>query len=189
MLLELGAGHRGADAPAAPVLGDRASLGDALDVDDQRRLDDIGAHLHEEVGASGQDARLARALGEQRRRPLHGLRCLVSHQRLVLSRVSRSSTTRIMATVWPPVNASPNTRCREPSDPRSEPSWCSDPAAGAGTQCVPSSVRRDRWDEATNRGAPALSFRGSRSRPVGHGRDAQPASRGSDGPGIGSAAP
>ena len=37
VLLQLGARHRGADAPAALLLGDRAGLGDLLDVDDQLR--------------------------------------------------------------------------------------------------------------------------------------------------------
>ena len=48
-------------APAALFLGDRAGLGDLLDVDDQLGIDDVGAHLDQQVGAPGQHPRLARA--------------------------------------------------------------------------------------------------------------------------------
>ncbi len=49
---------RGADAKAAiGGLLDRGHLGDFLDVDDQARLHGAGAHLHQQIGAAGQDAR------------------------------------------------------------------------------------------------------------------------------------
>ena len=48
-------------APAALLLGDRPGLGDLLDVDDQLGVDDVGAHLDQQVGAPGQHPRLARA--------------------------------------------------------------------------------------------------------------------------------
>ena len=68
MLLELGAGHRRADPPAALFLSDRAGLRDLLDVDDQVRIDDVGAHLHEQIGAPREHTRLARGRGQQRHR-------------------------------------------------------------------------------------------------------------------------
>ena len=43
-------------------------------------LDDIAAHLHEEVGPARQDAGVAALRREQRRGALHGFGCLVSHR-------------------------------------------------------------------------------------------------------------
>jgi hypothetical protein len=80
VLLELGARHRGADAPAALLLGDGPSLGDFLDVDDQLGFDDVGAHLDQQVRPSGQHPRLARRARKQGDRPFQCVRCLVSHQ-------------------------------------------------------------------------------------------------------------
>ena len=82
MLLQLGPRHRSADAPAALVLGDDASLGDLLDVDDQLRADDVGAHLDQEICASRQNPRLAYRVREQRDRSVQGIWCLVSHDYL-----------------------------------------------------------------------------------------------------------
>ena len=65
MLGEHRAGDGGADAKAAVGgLFDRTHLGDFLDVDDQARLDAAGAHLHQKIGAAGQDARGASARGK-----------------------------------------------------------------------------------------------------------------------------
>ena len=63
--------------PFSSVIG--ACLGDLLDVDDQLRVDDVGAHLDQEVGASGQHAGLARRPREQGDRSFQRLWCLVSH--------------------------------------------------------------------------------------------------------------
>jgi hypothetical protein len=55
----------GADAPAAfGRLLDRGQLGDLLDVDDGAGLRHAGAHLHQQVGAAGQDAGRAGGGGE-----------------------------------------------------------------------------------------------------------------------------
>ncbi len=51
-------GNGGADAKTAiGGLLDRRHLGDLLDVDDQARPHAAGAHLHQEIGAAGHDAR------------------------------------------------------------------------------------------------------------------------------------
>ena len=80
VLLELGSGDGRADSPAAPFLDDRARLTDLLDVDDQFRFDDVGAHLHQQVGASREHARLALRSREQGDRSLQRLWGLVSHR-------------------------------------------------------------------------------------------------------------
>jgi hypothetical protein len=59
VLLELGPGHGRPDPPAASLLGDPPGLGDALDVDDQGRIDELAADLDQQVGPPGQDASLA----------------------------------------------------------------------------------------------------------------------------------
>jgi hypothetical protein len=87
MLLELGGRCGGTHAEAAALLGDPAHLRDALDVHQQRRLDQVGAQLHEEVGAPRQDARLARLGGQQRHRLVKRSGCLIAHA----SRSSSSS--------------------------------------------------------------------------------------------------
>src|SRR2546422_8654107 len=69
---------------------DRARFGNSLDVDDQIGIDDVGAHLDQEVGASGQDPRLARRSRKQGHRSLQCLWCLVAHEGLVLRRVGLS---------------------------------------------------------------------------------------------------
>jgi hypothetical protein len=86
MLLELGSGHGRTDTPAAVVFRHRSRLGDALDVDDQRRVDELAAHLHEQIRPAGEDARLAVRGRQERRRTLNRVRCLVSHQPWVLQR-------------------------------------------------------------------------------------------------------
>ena len=59
MLLELGPRDRRADAEAAGLFFDLTRLGDALDVHQQHRIDHVGPHLHEQVGAPGKHPRLA----------------------------------------------------------------------------------------------------------------------------------
>ena len=61
------------------------SLGDALDVDHQHRLDQVGAHLHQQIGAAGQHARLARLRGEQRDRLVERTRRLITHMAFLLT--------------------------------------------------------------------------------------------------------
>ena len=62
--LSLACSFSSAPVTAAPMRKPPASsliwrsLGDALDVDQQRRLDHVGPHLHQQVGAAGQHARL-----------------------------------------------------------------------------------------------------------------------------------
>ena len=79
MLVELGAGDRGADAKAAVLGGDLVHLGNALHVDHELGLDHPGAQLHEQVGAAGQDARVAARPRQQRDCRLKCLRSLVTH--------------------------------------------------------------------------------------------------------------
>ena len=45
----------------------------------QHRLDHVGPHLHEQIRAAGQHARLARFLGEQRDRLVERIRRLIAH--------------------------------------------------------------------------------------------------------------
>ena len=85
VLLELGAGDGGADAKAAALLLDLAQLGDALDVDHENGLDHVGAHLHQQIGAAGQHARLAAFLGEQRDRLVERIRRLIAHMVFLLT--------------------------------------------------------------------------------------------------------
>ena len=85
VLLELGAGDRGADAKAAGLLLDLAHLGDALDVDHQNRVDQVGAHLHQQIGAARQHPRIARFLGEQRDRLVERTRRLIAHMDFLLT--------------------------------------------------------------------------------------------------------
>ena len=82
VLLELGAGDGGADAKAAALLLDLAQLGDALDVDHQDRVDQVGPHLHQQIGAACQHSRLARFVGEQRDRLVERTRRFIAHVRL-----------------------------------------------------------------------------------------------------------
>ena len=91
MLVELGAGDRGADAKAAVLGGDLVHLGDALDVDHELGLDQAGAQLHEQVGAAGQHARVAARRGEQRDCRLQCLRGLVTHDLGASPLVARAS--------------------------------------------------------------------------------------------------
>ena len=44
------------------------------------RVDDVGAHLDEEIGSSRQHPRLARRPREQGHRSLYRIRCLISHE-------------------------------------------------------------------------------------------------------------
>ena len=79
MLLQLRSGHGGADPEAAGLLLDLAQLGNALDVDQQRRLDHVGSHLHQQVGAAGQHTCLALFRRQQRDRLVERLGRLVTH--------------------------------------------------------------------------------------------------------------
>ena len=65
------------------------SLGDPLDVDDQLGLEDVGAHLHQEVGAAGQHARLARFPRPAAPPPGRAIRRLVSHLAFLLTGCAR----------------------------------------------------------------------------------------------------
>jgi hypothetical protein len=55
MLNDFHAGDRGADPERALLHGDLAQLGDFLDVNQQLGLDQVGFHLHDDVGAAGED--------------------------------------------------------------------------------------------------------------------------------------
>src|SRR6185369_4638529 len=79
VLLELGAGHGRADAPAAFFLSDRAGLRDLLDIDDEVWIDDVGPHLNEQVGAPGEHARLAGRRRQQGHGSFNRVWCLVTH--------------------------------------------------------------------------------------------------------------
>ena len=58
MFREHRARYRGADAKAAVGgLLDRRHLGDLLDVDDHAGFDAACTHLHQKIGAAGEDAR------------------------------------------------------------------------------------------------------------------------------------
>ncbi len=84
VLLELGARHGRADAEAAPLLLDLARLGDALDVHHQHRLDQVGLHLHQQVGAAGQNPGVAGLRREQRDRLVERAWRLITHVRCPL---------------------------------------------------------------------------------------------------------
>ena len=72
------AGSRRADTKAAVLGRDADQLGDLLEVDDQLRLDRVGLHLHDDVGAAGEQPRRALRSGQQRHCRIHSLRRLVS---------------------------------------------------------------------------------------------------------------
>ncbi len=76
---DLHARHRGADAEAAVLGRDLAQLGDFLDVDQERGLDQVGFHLHDDVGAAGQDFRRPGRARKQRNGRLQRFRRFVSH--------------------------------------------------------------------------------------------------------------
>jgi hypothetical protein len=79
VLFQLGPGHRRPDPPAALLLGDRTGLGNLLDVDDQLRIDDVGAQLDQEIGTPGQHADIAGRSYDQGDRPVQRLWRLVTH--------------------------------------------------------------------------------------------------------------
>ena len=94
--LSLGCSLSSAPVTAAPTRKPPASslisrsLGDALDVDQQRRLDHVGAHLHEQVGAARRargprpvQPRAARQPGRANRAPHNACRLDVLIGRLV----------------------------------------------------------------------------------------------------------
>ena len=78
MVHDLHAGDGGADAKAAVLGHDLPDLGDLLDVDQERRLDQVGFHLHDHVGAAGQDAGRPGRARQQRDRGLQRFRSFVS---------------------------------------------------------------------------------------------------------------
>ena len=75
---ELHAGHRGADAETAAFGDDLTHLGDLLDVDQKLRLDQVGFHLDDDVGAAGEHAGGAARPLQERHRRLQALRRFVS---------------------------------------------------------------------------------------------------------------
>ena len=83
--LSLACSLSSAPVTAAPMRKPPASsliwrgLGDALDVDDQHRVDHVGPHLHQQIGPARQHPRLARLLGEQRDRLVERTRRLIAH--------------------------------------------------------------------------------------------------------------
>ena len=85
--LSLGCSFSSAPVTAAPTRKPPASsliwrsLGDALDVDQQHRLDHVGPHLHQQIGAAGQHARLALLRRQQRHRLVERMRRLITHVR------------------------------------------------------------------------------------------------------------
>jgi hypothetical protein len=87
MLDDFHGGDRGTDAKSAVLAGDLAGLPDFLDVDQERRLDQVGLHLHDHIGAARQDAGHARRTGKQGHGGLQRIRSLVPH---TLHRTPRS---------------------------------------------------------------------------------------------------
>jgi hypothetical protein len=80
-------GDRGADAKPAVLASDLAGFPDFFDVDQKRRLDQVGLHLHDHIGAARQDTGRARRPGKQGHGGLQRIRSLVPH---TLHRTSRS---------------------------------------------------------------------------------------------------
>jgi len=78
---KLHAGNRSADPKAAGRSRDRAQLRNLLDVDQELRLDDIGFHLHDHVGAAREQAGRPARTREQRERSIERLRRFVSEIR------------------------------------------------------------------------------------------------------------
>src|SRR5213075_2875294 len=79
VLLELGAGDGSTDAIATALLLDLAELGNALDVDHENGVDDVSAHLHQQICTARKHACLAGFLGEQRDRLVERIRRLIAH--------------------------------------------------------------------------------------------------------------
>ena len=61
------------------MVEDGARLGNLLDVDDQLGIDDVRAHLDEQVGTARQHARVARGSRQQGNRSVQRLRGFISH--------------------------------------------------------------------------------------------------------------
>ena len=80
--------------PAVGGLLDRGHLGDLLDVDDHARLHGAGAHLHQKIGAAGQDARCTSGCGEGLDRFIKRVGRQISEYRSCGSAVSLSSRRR-----------------------------------------------------------------------------------------------
>ncbi len=78
MTHDLHARHGGTEAKAAVLGRDRAQLGDLLDVHQELRLDQIGLHLDDDVGAAGEQARRPARARQERHRGLQALRRFVS---------------------------------------------------------------------------------------------------------------
>ncbi len=76
---DLHARHRGADAEAAVLGRDLSQLGDLLDVDQERGLDQVGFHLNDDVGAAGKDFRRPGGARQQRDGCLERFRRFISH--------------------------------------------------------------------------------------------------------------
>src|SRR6185295_6695106 len=84
MLLELGARNGGANAKGPAFFLDLPQLGDALDVDQQRRLEHISSHLHKQIGAPGKHASLAALSRKQCNRLVQRHRRLITHHQCPL---------------------------------------------------------------------------------------------------------
>src|SRR6185503_244662 len=78
-LAELDTRNRGTDLEARRGLLDGAHRLDALDVDDEVRLDVAALHAHEEIGSAGENRRFASFFCEKCNRGLGRAGCFVSH--------------------------------------------------------------------------------------------------------------
>ena len=79
VLHDLHAGDRGAEAEPSVLLGDFAHLGDVLDVDENRGLDDVAPHLDQQIGPAGQHLGRASRIREYSRRRVERRRRFVTH--------------------------------------------------------------------------------------------------------------
>ena len=110
--LSRGCSFSSAPVTAAPIRQppfssrDRAGLGDLLDVDDQLRVDDVGAHLDQEVGPPGQHADIAGRPREQGDRPVQRLWRFVSHGGGLAFRIGRLERP-VLARSRPPAGRMP----------------------------------------------------------------------------------
>src|SRR5258706_10535356 len=78
---DLHAGNGRADAESAVFRHDLADLRDLFDVDQERGLDQVGFHLHDDVGAASQDARRSARPCQQRYSRLQRFRRFISEIR------------------------------------------------------------------------------------------------------------
>jgi hypothetical protein len=76
---DLHARNRSAHPKTAILPDDAPHVLDLLDVHQERWLDQIGFHLHDDIGTAGQNAGRADRAGKQRNGGLQRFRSLVSH--------------------------------------------------------------------------------------------------------------